>query len=109
MLVPWPPMNFVAEWTTMSAPHSIGPAEVRRRERVVDHQRRLVLVRDRGDRLEVEYVAARVADRLPVEDLRVLARRSPPRVRVVRVDPGEVDVQLPQQVLELVDGAAVEG
>ena len=24
MLVPWPPMNFVAEWTTMSAPHSIG-------------------------------------------------------------------------------------
>jgi len=24
MLVPCPPMNFVAEWTTMSAPHSIG-------------------------------------------------------------------------------------
>ena len=24
MLVPWPPMNFVAEWITMSAPHSIG-------------------------------------------------------------------------------------
>ena len=24
MLVPWPPMNFVAECTTMSAPHSIG-------------------------------------------------------------------------------------
>ena len=24
MLVPWPPMNLVAEWTTMSAPHSNG-------------------------------------------------------------------------------------
>ena len=24
MAVPWPPMNFVAEWTTMSAPHSSG-------------------------------------------------------------------------------------
>ena len=24
MLVPWPPMNLVAEWITMSAPHSIG-------------------------------------------------------------------------------------
>ena len=24
MEVPWPPMNFVAEWTTMSAPWSIG-------------------------------------------------------------------------------------
>ena len=21
---PWPPMNFVAEWVTMSAPHSMG-------------------------------------------------------------------------------------
>ena len=24
MEVPWPPMNLVAEWITMSAPHSIG-------------------------------------------------------------------------------------
>jgi len=24
MLVPWPPMNLVAEWITMSAPHSTG-------------------------------------------------------------------------------------
>ena len=26
MTVPWPPIHFVAEWTTMSAPSSIGLA-----------------------------------------------------------------------------------
>ena len=27
-VVPWPPMNFVSEWTTMSAPYSIGRSRI---------------------------------------------------------------------------------
>ena len=93
--------------------HDVGApldraAEIRRRERVVDDQRQLVLVRDRRDGLDVEHVAGRVADRLAVERLRVLADRRPPRVRIVGIDPRQLDVHLAQQVLELVDRAAVE-
>ena len=28
MVVPWPPMNFVSECTTMSAPYSIGRSRI---------------------------------------------------------------------------------
>ena len=76
--VPWPPMNLVAEWTTMSAPVLDRPAEVGRGEGVVDHQRHAGLVGDRGDRLDVEHVDPRVADRLAVEraaSCGVIARR----------------------------------
>ena len=56
IVVPWPPMNLVAECTTMSAPCSNGLAQIGRGERVVDDERHAGLVRDRGDRLDVEHV-----------------------------------------------------
>ena len=82
--VPWPPMNFVAEWTTMSAPHSIGRHRIRRGERVVDDQRDAVLVRDLGDRREIGDVAGRVADRLGEERLGVGPDRRRERRRLRR-------------------------
>ena len=93
--------------------HDVGapldrPAQVGRGERVVDDQRELVLVGDGRHGLDVEHVARRVADRLAEERLRVRPDGLPPRVRVVGVDPGQLDVHLAQQVLELVDRAAVQ-
>ncbi len=93
--------------------HDVGApfdraAQVRRRERVVDEQRQLVVVRDRCDGLDVEHVSGRVADRLGVERLRVRPDRCPPCIGVIGIDPRELDVHLAQQVLELVDRPAVE-
>ena len=61
--------------------HDVGApldraAQVRRRERVVDDQRQVVLVRDGRHGLDVQDVPARVADGLAEERLRV--RRGPP-------------------------------
>ena len=108
MLVPWPPMNFVAEWTMMSAPHSIGRQKVQRREGVIDDQRKVMLVGNGGEFLDVEHVAAGVANRLAVERLGVLAHGPFPCVHIVWINPREADVHLLQKMLELVDGAAVE-
>ena len=83
-------------------------AQVRRRERVVDDQRRAVLVRDRGDGLEVEHGARRVADRLAEERLGLGPQRRAPGVEVARVDEVEVDRELAEEVLELGQRAAVE-
>ena len=93
--------------------HDVGApfdraAEERRRERVVHDQRKFVVVRNRRDRLDVEDVARRVADRFAVESLRVLADGGLPRIRIVGINPRQAHVHLAQEVLELVDGSAVE-
>ena len=62
-------MNFVAELTTMSAPHSIGPTQRGRCAGVVDHQRQPVLVRDLGQLLDVGDVELGIAQRLGVTAL----------------------------------------
>jgi hypothetical protein len=67
-----------------------------------------MLVRDRGNPLDVEHVAGRVADRLAVEDLGVVTHRGLPRVEVVGIDPRQLDVHLAQQVFELIHRPAVE-
>ena len=84
------------------------PAQVRRRERVVDDERRSDLVRDRRGELDVEHVAARVRDRLGEERLRLGRDGAAPAVGVVHVDPVERDLELPREVVELRGRAAVE-
>ena len=69
MVVPWPPMNLVAEWITMSAPHSIGRHRYGVANVLSIEQRQAVLVRDAGHGLDVEHVPGRVADRLGEERL----------------------------------------
>ena len=108
MLVPWPPMNFVAECSDDVGAPLDRAAEKRRRERVVDDQRELVVVRDGRDRFDVEHVAAGIADRLAVERLGVVADGGLPRVRIVGIDPRQLHRHLAQQVLELVDRSAVQ-
>src|SRR5208282_3227345 len=83
-------------------------AEVRRRKRVVHYQWEVVLVCDRRHSLDVQYVAAGVADRLSEERLRVRSDGVPPGVGVVRVDPGQFHAHLAEKMLELVDRPAVQ-
>ena len=101
MVVPWPPRNFVAEWTTMSAPCSIGRSRYGRRHGVVHDQRDTGRVRGVGDRPDVEDVAARVAERLGEQRLGVGADRGPPGVEVVGVvDERHLDAEPGQRVAE---------
>ena len=78
MVVPWPPKNFVSEWTTISAPNWIGLSRIGRRHRVVDDQRHAVAVRDVRQRFDVGDVAAGIADAFAIDGAGV-ARRSASR------------------------------
>src|SRR5699024_5284745 len=95
--------------------HHVGavldrPDQVGRADRVVHDQRHTDLVRDGGDRLDVQDVALGVGDRLAVEELRVLLRGGSPGGRVVRVvHEGDRQAQLRQGVVQQVVGAPVQG
>src|SRR5207237_4413208 len=94
--------------------HDIGaplerPAQIGRGDRVVDHERDARFAGDLPDRLDVDDVDERIAERLGVQDLRVLLYRAAEILRVVRVDEGGVDAELAQIDLEQRIGAAVAG
>ena len=100
--VPWPPMNLVAEWTTMSAPWSKGRSRKGGGHRVVDHERDPRVVRDLRDRGEVERVEAGVAHAFRVDRLRLLRERLPEVRGVFRVDEFHLDPHLREGVVEQV-------
>ena len=109
MDVPWPPMNLVAECTTMSAPWRRGWPRYGVASVLSTTERDLVLVRDARHTLEVEHVALGVAERLGVERLGVGPDGGTPRLEVVGVvDEGHLDPELGQGVVEEVVRAAVE-
>ena len=93
--------------------HDIGavldrPAQVRRRHRIVDHQRHAGLVRDLRHRLDVEHVHARIGDGFAVQGTRLRGDRLAEVFRVVGLDEFDVDAQTPEAHVELRVGAAVE-
>ena len=101
-------MNLVAECSDDVGAPLDRAAEKRRRERVVDDA---AAARDRARWPRSSRCRARcrrVADRLAVERLGVVADRRLPRVGIVGIDPRQLDRHLAQQVLELVDRPAVE-
>ena len=65
-----PLRNFVAEWTTTSAPSVSGCTAVRRGERVVDDEPRAGVVRDRRERRQVGELQLRIGQRLDVDHRR---------------------------------------
>src|SRR5947209_1365525 len=86
-----------------------GPAQVRAGERVVDHERDVVLMGDASHLLEVEDVALRVADRLAMESARIGTYLRSPLVKVVAVvHERHLDAQLRQRVVKQVVGAAIQ-
>ena len=108
MAVPWPPRNLVAELTTMSAPHSMGRTSAGEARGVVDDQRQLVLVGDRGELLDVGDVELGIAQRLGVDGAGLVVDGGAQAVEVVGVDKLHLDAQPRQRVVEEIVGAAVE-
>ena len=90
MEVPWPPMNLVAEWTTISAPNSMGRHRygVAKVLSIISGMPRFV--GDRGDALDVDHVHARIRHGLDIDHLRLLGDRVAEIVEVVRVDEDRV-------------------
>ena len=93
--------------------HDVGAvidrtAQVRRGEGVVDHQRHVVLVRDLGDGLDVQHVAARIGDGLAVEALGLGRDGLAEVFRIVGIDELDVVAHLAEADVELRVGAAVE-
>ncbi len=79
--------------------HDVGavldrPAQVRRRQCVVDDQRHAGRVRNRGDGGDIEHVELRVTERLGVQRLGIGFDGAPKIFRVAGVDEGRVDAEL---------------
>jgi hypothetical protein len=71
--------------------HAVGaeferPLKQRRREHVVDHQRRAGGMRDLGDRLDVSTSSAGIGRAFQEEGLRVRPYRLAPLVEIIAVD-----------------------
>jgi hypothetical protein len=78
----------------------------RRREHVVDHQRRAGGVRDPGDRLDVQHLERRIGRALQKEGLRVRPHRLAPLVEIVAVDQRRGDAVAGEVVLDHVEAGA---
>ena len=63
-----------------------GAAEIRRSRGVVDNQRNAVLLRDRGKRIKVRYIPARIGDGLAEQGAGVFVERRLHRVQIFRVN-----------------------
>ena len=83
-------------------------AQVRRRERVVDHQRDVVFVCDARHRFDIQHVAPRVADGLPVKALGLGRDGFAEVLRIVRLDELRIEPQLAEAHVELRVRAAVQ-
>ena len=106
--VPWPQMNFVAECTTMSAPHSSGRHRYGEANVLSTTSGTPFVVRDLRQGLDVDHVDRRVADHLGVERLRLRRHGSLPLVEVGAVDEARIDADLPEAHVELLEAPAVE-
>ena len=93
--------------------HQVGtvlerPAQVGRRESVVDQQRQAVAVRDLGDRGDVQHLEPRIADGLGEQQAGLGPDRRGEGGRVARVDEAGLDAEARQGQLEQVGAAAIE-
>ncbi len=82
--------------------------EVGRGERVVDDQRHACLVRDGRDRLDVGDDAARIGDAFDEDRLRPVGDGALECLRIARIGPVHMPVELREALAELVDRAAIE-
>ena len=80
----------------------------RRREGRVHHERQIVPVGDLGVLLDIRHAKSRVADRLNVDEARLLVDRRLDRVEVVQVREADRDALLRKNRVELGKGPAVE-
>ena len=109
MEVPWPPRNLVAEWTTISAPCSIGRQRYGEAMVLSIDQRHAGFVRDGGHLFDIQHVHARVGDGLAVDGAGLGRDGLAEIFGIVRLHELHVDAQAAEADIELRVGAAVEG
>ncbi len=85
-----------------------GTAQVRRRKRVVDHQRQIVFVRNRRHRFNVEHVHPWVTDGFPIQHPGLRRNGAPEVLRIVGIDESGLDAEAPETHVELRIGAAIQ-
>ena len=107
-VVPWPPMNFVSEWITTSAPCSIGLSRNGVGDGVVGDHRDALCVGHVGDRGEVDDVAGGVPDGLAEDRLGALVDQCPDRIRAVVGREADLDPEPGKHVREIRVGGPVE-
>ena len=81
----------------------------RRREHVVDHERRASPMHDLGDGGDIDDFERRVGRRFEERRFGVRAHRRPPRVEVRAVDEGRGDAEARQELLDHVEARAEQG
>ena len=81
----------------------------RRREHVVDHERRAARMHDLGDGGDIDDLERRVGRQFEERGLGVRAHRRAPRVEVGAVDQGRGDAEARQQLLDHVEARAEQG
>ncbi len=85
-----------------------GLQQIRRREGRIHEQRQFRLVRDGGDRGNVEDLQSRVAECLAEEQPRVRANRLSPGIEVARANERGLDAEARQRIGKQIVRAAVE-
>src|SRR6185437_16111427 len=85
-----------------------GAKERRRSAGVVDHQRKLVLVGDGGQRLDVGDIELGIAEALSVNSARFAVDGGAQAGEIVAVDEANLDAEARQRVVEEIVGSAVE-
>src|SRR5215216_727439 len=86
-----------------------GPAQIRGSKCIVDEQRKSIVLRDFRHLLQWEYIYARVADDLAVNQFCVGLNRPPKVLRIGWIDQGYIDSQARECIFELTDRPAEEG
>ena len=106
--VPWPPINFVADSTTMSAPHSMGRQRIGVAEVLSIISGTPCSWAMLASRLNVGDVEFGIAQGLSVDSPRFPVDGRPQAVKIVGIDKAYGDAQPRQRVVEQVVGAAIE-
>src|SRR5215831_11889918 len=105
--VPWGPIYFVVECTTIAAPCSRG-RQINGRGRVVHDQRHAELAPDRCHLGDGKRGELWVGQRLGIEGACALVRRSPECLRICWIHEARTDAHRRQGIGEQVPSAAVE-
>jgi hypothetical protein len=86
-----------------------GLEQVRRRKGRIDQQRYAVLMRDPGDRGNIQHVEPRIAERFAEQQAGVRAQRGAPAVQIAGFDESRFDAEAAQRVVQQIVRAAIQG
>ena len=82
--------------------------QIRCGERIIDDNWNAVLMRDIGNRIKIQRVQARIAQRLGIDCFCMLVDCSAEIVRIAAIDKAHIDTKLGQCIVEEIIGTTIE-